>query len=111
MLKRVCLAFLLALCLSSLILAASEPPVPAAPPTPGAAAPAVLPAWLAPSPNTSLPTSPNFTPPFLFRNCMTDCAANFHQCKTDCAGDQSCIADCWTTLGCCDAFCNGMGCP
>ncbi|HTQ80651.1 MAG TPA: hypothetical protein VMM92_11685 [Thermoanaerobaculia bacterium] len=111
--KRVCLTFLLVLSLAGVIGAASAPAAPpkASPSTAGAAAAhVVLPAWLT-SPDSALPPSAGFLPPFELRTCQSQCLANYRQCKAACNGDSLCLQNCSDTLGCCQGFCIGGGCP
>ena len=114
MFHRVCLAFLLALCLCSMVgAAASEPATTAASPLAAAApvAPTTLPAWLASESIPTLPGSADFMPPFLFRTCTSNCGAVFQQCKAACNGDALCLQNCSDALGCCRNACVGWGCP
>ena len=113
MFYRVCLAFVLALCLSSHVgAAASEPATTAASPLAAApVAPATLPAWLVQESTLTLPGSADFMPPFLLSSCTSNCGVTFQQCKTACNGDALCLQDCADALGCCRYACVGWGCP
>jgi hypothetical protein len=133
MTSRICLAFLLALCLCSLAGAAATEPTPAitaegvsaqavsaqaeaAPLAADAPADSEVPAtaplaWLAPAPNQSLPPTADFMPAFSLRTCTSDCGVTFQNCKLGCNGDSLCLQDCADQFGCCRYACVGWGCP